>query len=87
MIELTPEPWKWLVFIGIIGIVGCGGASIFNKEDELIHMICAAIAFVGFTGWVMLINNYCLLPLVVCIAAGRENFKWRLEVGLIISVY
>lgn len=87
MMELTPELWKWLPFVGVIGIVGCGGASIFNKEDELVHMICAAIAFVGFTGWVMLMNSLCLLPIVVCMAAGREHFKWRIEVGLIISVY
>lgn len=87
MLSITPEAWKWTTFVGMGGIVICGGASVLEKEDELIHMIAAAITFVCFVGWVMLMNNYCLIALIMCIAAGRENFKWRLEVGLIISVY
>lgn len=87
MLNITPEQWKWLTFVGISGIVICGGANVLNKEDELIHMIAAAVTFVCFTGWVMLMNNYCLLALIICLAAGRDKFKWRLEIGLIISVY
>ena len=87
IITITPEPWKWLGFIGMAGIIVCGGANVLQKEDELVHMIAAAVAFVCFTGWVMLMNNYCLLAMIVCIAAGRDKFKWRLEIGLIISVY
>ena len=87
MLTITPTNWRWMTFIGMGGVVTCGGASIFNKEDELIHMIAAAITFLCFTGWVILMNNYCLMALIMCLAAGRDKFKWRLEVGLITSVY
>ena len=74
-------------FFGISAIVICGAANVLDKADEWAHIIAAAVAFVCMTGWVMLINGRCLLPLIVCIAAGRENWKWRVEIGLIISVY
>lgn len=87
MLEITPDPWRWLAAIGIGAIGICGGASITDKADEWVHIIAAVVAFTALTGWVMVVNNRCLLALIVCIAAGRENWKWRTEVGLIISVY
>ena len=87
LFEITPDPWKFVPFLGIAGILGCGAASVFNKSDELFHMICAAIAFTCFFGWVMIMNSYNLLAVVVCLAAGRDKWKLRLEIGLIISMY
>lgn len=87
MLDMTPNSQQWLTFIGTGGIVICGGTSVINKEDELVHMIAATITFICFTSWVFLMNPYCLLATIICAAAGRDNFKWRLEVGLIISVY
>lgn len=87
MITITVEPWKFLPFIGISGVIICGGASILNKEDELVHMIAAAVTFTAFFAWVMVTNSCCLLATVMCIMAGRQNLKWRAEVGLITSVY
>lgn len=86
-IEVTPESWKWLAFLGVSAIVVCGGANVFDKADEKVHIIAAVAAFTLLTGWVMVVNSVCLLPLIVCIACGRERWKWRTEVGLIISVY
>lgn len=88
MLDMTPEPWKWLAFLGVGAVVFCGGATIFDhKLDWWTHMISAAVAFTALTGWVLVINDKCLLPLIVCMAAGRENWKWRLETGIVISVY
>lgn len=87
MIEVTPNAWKWMPALGMFGIIVCGGANVMQKEDELIHMIAAAITFVCFFGWVMLIKSINLLPMVMCLMAGRDKWKWRLEVGLITSVY
>lgn len=87
MFAITPDPWRWLAFIGIGAIGICGGASITDKADEWVHIIAAVVAFTALTGWVMVVNDRCLMPLIVCIAAGRENWKWRIEVGLVISVY
>jgi hypothetical protein len=50
-------------------------------------MISAILSFILFTIWVLLINPKCILPLIICTVAGKENIKWRLEIGLIISVY
>lgn len=87
VIEITPIAIKWLPFIGCSFIVFTGITNVFNKEDELMHMISATIAFICFVAWVCLINYKCILPLLICICAGKQNFKWRIEIGLIISVY
>ena len=87
MLDITPDSWRWLAFIGIGAIGLCGGASITEKVDEWVHIIAAVVAFTALTGWVMVVNDRCLLPLIVCIAAGRQNWIWRVEVGLVISVY
>ena len=87
MLDMTPQGWQWMPVLGIFAIAICGGASLFNKEDNLVHMIAAAVAFVCLVGWVMLINSRCLMPLVVCALAGRENPIWRIETGLVASVY
>ena len=42
----------------------------------------AGAVWVGLNNWIL------LLPALVCIlAGGKENLKWRTEIGLIISVY
>lgn len=87
MIQITPEVWKWLPFIGIGGIIICGGANIKDKNDELIHMICAIVSFICFVVWTFILNKYCLLPLLMCIIADKDKLKWRAEIGLITSVY
>ena len=87
MLDMTPSGWQWMPCLGIFAIALCGGASLFNKEDNLTHMIAAAVAFVCLTGWVMLIHSRCLMPLVVCAMVGRDRPIWRVEVGLIASVY
>lgn len=87
MIEITPVIWKFLPFIGCSAIIFTGITNIFNKEDEVVHIISAIIAFISFTLWVFIIKYQCLISLILCIAAGKQNLKWRIEVGLIISVY
>lgn len=87
MLDMTPQGWQWMPVLGIFAVAICGGASLFNKEDNLTHMIAAAVAFVCLVGWVMLLNSRCLMPLVVCIMAGRENPIWRIETGMVASVY
>lgn len=74
-------------FFGMFGIVICGGASVFDKDDSLVHMIAAGVAFVCLTCWVAIINFCCLMPLLVCAVAGRGKPIWRIEVGLVSSVY
>lgn len=87
MLEMAPDGWQWLPVFGIFAVAICGGASLFNKEDNLIHMIAAAVAFVCLSGFIVSINSRCLMPLIVCTMAGRERLIWRIEVGLIASVY
>ena len=87
MLQITQESYKWISFIGMGGIIICGGASIINKEDELIHMISAIVTFICFTLWVILLKAYFILPVILCLAGGKDKFKWRLEIGLITSVY
>lgn len=87
MIEVTPDKWRWLAALGIAGVVFAGAANVWDKADYWVHIIAAVVAFALMTGWVMVVDSVCLLPLIVCIAAGRENWQWRVEVGLIISVY
>ena len=84
---LLPEPWKWLAAAGIFAVAICGGANLYDKADRRVHMVAAIAAFVLLTGWVMVVDSVCLLPLIVCVACGRERWKWRVEVGLVISVY
>ena len=87
MLRVTPSRWQWLAAMGIGAIVITGAADVWNKTDERVHIIAAVSAFTLLTGWVMVVNSVCLLPLIVCIAAGRDNWQWRVEVGLVISVY
>lgn len=87
MLSVTPTAWQWLAALGVGAIVFTGAADVYDKTDEWVHIIAAVVAFTLLTGWVMVVNSVCLLPLIVCIAAGRENWQWRVEVGLIISVY
>lgn len=87
MLEVTPEPWKWLAALGLFAVAICGGANLYDKADRRVHMVAAVAAFVLLTGWVMVVDSVCLLPLIVCVACGRERWKWRVEVGLVISVY
>lgn len=87
MLDMTPAGWQWLPVLGIFAIALCGGANLFADEDRLVHMIAAAVAFVCLTSWVVLLNSRCLMPLVVCAMAGRERPIWRIEVGLVASVY
>lgn len=87
MIEVTPNNWQWMPFLGIGLIVFCGCSNVLDKSEALFHMICAVVAFILMTGWVILMNHYCLFPLLLCLCLGRENLKWRAEVGLIIGVY
>lgn len=87
MLDITPHNWQWLPFFGIGGVIFCGHASITDKVSELVHIIAAAVAFTALIGWVMLMNNHYLLPLVICAMCGRERLIWRVEVGLVTSVY
>lgn len=87
VIELTPIGLQWLPFIGCFSIIITGITNVFKKEDEVVHMIAALISFITFTIWILLLNPIYILPLIICIAAGKKNIKWRIEVGLIISVY
>jgi membrane protein YqaA with SNARE-associated domain len=65
----------------------CGGANVLQKEDEAIHVICAIISFICFLIWILLINYLCIVPVIICLIAGKDKLKWRIEIGLIISVY
>lgn len=87
MLSVTPTAWQWLAALGVGAIVFTGAADVYDKSDEWVHIIAAVSAFTLLTGWVMVVNSVCLLPLIVCIAAGRDNWQWRVEVGLVISVY
>jgi len=86
-VTLTPEPYKIIPFLGIMGILICGGANVLNKNDELIHIVAAIITFVSFTIWVLIINKLYLFILILCLCAGKDRIKWRTEIGLIIAVY
>lgn len=87
MIDMTPEPWRVLAFLGVGCLMFTGATNVLDKNDCLFHTITAVAGFTFLVGWLMVVNDKCLLPAIVCIAAGRENWKWRVEVGLIISVY
>lgn len=87
MLEITPNNWQWTASLGIFAIVICGGANIYDKTDELVHIIAAVVAFSCFLCWIIIINWLYIIPLIVCIFAGRERWKWRVEIGLIIGVY
>ena len=87
MFYITPENLKWVAFLGVGGIVICGSANVLDKADETVHVVAAIATFVLFSLWVLLVNRICILPTIICALAGKEKWKWRTEIGLIISVY
>ena len=87
MITITPEYWKVLPFFGVAGIIFCGITNVLDKNEELVHMIAAVTSFICLTAWVILINKFCILPLIMCLISWKDNIKWKAEIGLIISVY
>ena len=87
MLDITPDLLKVLVFLGMGGIVGCGITDIKDKSDEVLHMVFAIIAFISLFSWVILMDLVALIPFIVCAGLGKDNIKWRAEIGLISSVY
>ena len=87
MMDITPDGWQWLALFGIGGVALCGGAAVTDKVDYWVHAVAAVVAFVCLSVWVIAIDWRLMLPLAVCLCAGRDKLVWRAEVGLIISVY
>lgn len=87
MLSITPDCWRVIPFLGVGGIIFCGITNVLDKNEELVHMIAAITAFICLTVWVLLINKFCLLGLIICLISWKDNIKWKAEIGLIISVY
>lgn len=87
MMDITPDGWQWLALFGIGGVALCGGAAVTDKVDYWVHAVAAVVAFVCLSVWVIAIDWRLMLPLAVCVCAGRDRLVWRAEIGLVISVY
>lgn len=89
MMEITSGTVLFLPFLMALGILLVGATPLMKKEvEEKIHYLGAILSGVSGAIWVGLSNWILLLPALICIlAGGKENLKWRTEIGLIISVY
>lgn len=89
MIEKTGEACTFLPFLMALGILLVGATPLMKENlEEKVHYLGAFLSGIAGAIWVGLNNWVLLLPTLVCIlAGGKENLKWRTEIGLIISVY
>ena len=79
----------FLPFFMALGILLVGATPLMKESlEEKVHYLGAFLSGIAGAVWVGLNNWILLLPALICIlAGGRENLKWRTEIGLIISVY
>ena len=89
MTGMTGETCPFLPFIMALGILLVGATPMMREDlEEKVHYLGAFLSGIAGAVWVGLNNWILLLPALVCIlAGGKENLKWRTEIGLIISVY
>ncbi len=90
LFELTDEPYKFLSFFIIGGILFVSSAPAFKEELEgKVHSISAIIAGVSSLVWLVLMNGFPILA-IVSIAIGTIDTKrivfWT-EVGLLSNIY
>ena len=89
MIGMTGETCMFLPFFMSLGILLVGATPLMKESlEERVHYLGAFLSGIAGAVWVGLNNWILLLPALICIlAGGKENLKWRIEIGLIISVY
>ena len=89
MTGMTGEICPFLPFIMALGILLVGATPMMREDlEEKVHYLGAFLSGIAGAVWVGLNNWVLLLPALICIlAGGKENLKWRTEIGLIISVY
>ena len=89
MIGMTGETCMFLPFFMAFGILLVGATPLMKESlEEKVHYLGAFLSGIAGAVWVGLNNWILLLPALICIlAGGKENLKWRTEIGLIISVY
>ena len=89
MMGMTEETCMFLPFFMALGILLVGATPLMKESlEEKVHYLGAFLSGIAGAVWVGLNNWILLLPALICIlAGGKENLKWRTEIGLIISVY
>lgn len=90
LFELTREPYKFLAFFIIAGILFVTAAPAFKEQFEgKIHCISAIIAGISAVSWLVLMIGVPYIA-IACIAIGIIDTKrivFWIEVGLSVNMY
>lgn len=97
MIEITPENWKFVAFLAILGLGFVGAAPMFlESSTSKVHYTAAGMATAGGLTWIFVVAPqywWCLLlTTVAVIMIAMKTKTWKcytfwLEMIVFISVY
>lgn len=90
MLELTPEPFKFLAFFVVAGIMFVAAAPAF-KESFVgsVHYVSASIAGLAAMVWLILMSGIPFIAIagIVISLINRKRMTFWLEVGILINIY
>ena len=91
LMEITPEPWKFLSFLTIGSIFFIAAAPAF-KEDLVsqVHTVSAILLCGSVIAWLLLVGRHIPIIAIIGIVLGlvyRRKFVFWLEVGLLYDLY
>lgn len=88
--DLTPDYWRFLVFLIVAGIMFVAAAPAFRQEFEsTVHAVSAIIAGVSSIAWLIIMSG---VPWLVIAGALTAMVNWKckafwLEVGILSNLY
>ena len=90
LFDLTPDYWRFLVFLLVAGIMFVAAAPAFKQEFESkVHAVAAIIAGVSSIAWLIIISGIPWLVIAGTLSAlvfWKQKTFW-LEVGILSNLY
>ena len=82
MIELTPENWKFIAFLAVIGLGFVGAAPMFlEKSTSKVHYIAASVSAIGGLAWIFMAAPHCwpIIPATIALTLIAATYTKSLK--------
>lgn len=91
LMDITPEPWKFLSFLTIGSIFFIAAAPAFKENlVNQVHTVSAILLCGSVIAWLLLVGRHIPIIAITGIVLGlvyRRKFVFWLEVGLLYDLY
>lgn len=90
MFELTPEDFRFLVFLTVAGVLFVAFAPSFKEELEgKVHAGAAILAGISAVTWLIIMTGIPFVAILGCIIAicDRKRYAFWIEAGLLLNLY